>query len=124
MARSLYVGYDSTRGKPAARARGPNIELIVSAPAMFDVACSTLARPSLPVIGRRDVAHSCDRDEQPRGGHVETCGPSQSHRGTRRQLSVTGIAVPMIAPESIATGGNRIRPPLAREFHALEGQEF
>jgi hypothetical protein len=31
---------------------------------MFAVACSTLARPSLPVIGRRGVAHSCDRDGQ------------------------------------------------------------
>jgi regulatory helix-turn-helix LysR family protein len=50
-------------------------------PAMFAVTCSTLARPLLPVIGRRDVAHSCDRDGQPHDGHLEL---ARGARGTYR----------------------------------------
>jgi hypothetical protein len=48
---------------------------------MFAVACSTLARPSLPVTGRRDVAHSFDRDGQPHDGHLEL---ARGARGTWR----------------------------------------
>jgi hypothetical protein len=48
---------------------------------MFAVACSTLARPSLPVTGRREVAHSFDRDGQTHDCHLEL---ARGARGTWR----------------------------------------
>jgi len=53
---------------------------------MFAVVCSTLSRPSLPVIGRRDVAHSFDRDGQP---HVARalCGTPPTWSRPRSQHS-------------------------------------
>jgi hypothetical protein len=64
----------------------PTIELTVFAPR-----CSTLLRPSLPVIGRRDVGHSFDRDGQLHDGHLELApgpveggsDPAQSRRSVR-----------------------------------------
>jgi hypothetical protein len=48
---------------------------------MFAVACSTLARPSLPVTGRREVAHSFDRDGQTHDCHLDL---ARGARGTWR----------------------------------------
>src|SRR5262245_17850749 len=73
------VGWHNTHGRPDARTvRGPNLELILSVPCDVRGSLFDLARPSLPVMGRRDIAHSFDRDEQPHVSHLEL--PQRTHQ--------------------------------------------